>query len=139
MSTPATLAGLTPLQTSVLAALSLVRSPHTAAQLAIRCDLNINLARKAGNDLAGMGYVERHQVDTSGVGFTITHRGREALSVARGESIAGFVSLQRTRNVTPSPYHGEPGSTYGGEELRPFTGRPGAMDAYRLPSRGIGG
>lgn len=27
---------------------------------------------------------------------------------------------------------------YDGAELRPFNGRPGAMDAYRLPSRGMG-
>lgn len=27
---------------------------------------------------------------------------------------------------------------YDGKELRPFEGRPGAMDAYNLPSRGIG-
>lgn len=27
---------------------------------------------------------------------------------------------------------------YTGAELRPFSGRPGAMDAYSLPSRGIG-
>lgn len=27
---------------------------------------------------------------------------------------------------------------YNGAELRPFDGRPGAMDAYRLPSRGMG-
>lgn len=26
---------------------------------------------------------------------------------------------------------------YNGLELRPFTGRPGAMDAFALPSRGI--
>ena len=26
---------------------------------------------------------------------------------------------------------------YDGRELRPFDGRPGAMDAYRLPSRGF--
>lgn len=25
-------------------------------------------------------------------------------------------------------------STYDGQELKPFDGRPGAMDAYRLPS-----
>ena len=28
--------------------------------------------------------------------------------------------------------------TYTGEELRPYTGRDGAMRAYALPSRGIG-
>lgn len=28
--------------------------------------------------------------------------------------------------------------TYDGKELRPFDGRPGAMEAFSLPSRGIG-
>lgn len=30
----------------------------------------------------------------------------------------------------------DPG-TYNGAELRPFEGRPGSMDAYKLPSRGL--
>ena len=29
------------------------------------------------------------------------------------------------------------GSSYDGAELRPFDGRPGAMDAYALPSLGL--
>ena len=27
--------------------------------------------------------------------------------------------------------------TYKGEDLRPFEGRPGALDAFKLPSRGM--
>lgn len=38
---------------------------------------------------------------------------------------------------TPYPYYWKNG-TYDGKELRPYEGRPGAMDAYALPSRGIG-
>jgi hypothetical protein len=42
----------------------------------------------------------------------------------------------------PVPDHRPPGwnrrETYDGAELRPFEGRPGAMDAYKLPSKGIG-
>lgn len=33
--------------------------------------------------------------------------------------------------------NGSAGGVYAGVELRPFDGRPGALDAYRLPSRGI--
>ncbi len=39
--------------------------------------------------------------------------------------------------ATPRAHNGA-GTTYDGAELRPYDGRPGAMDAYRLPSR-IGG
>ena len=35
---------------------------------------------------------------------------------------------------TINPFEGDP---YDGAELRPFDGRPGAMDAFRLPSRGL--
>lgn len=35
---------------------------------------------------------------------------------------------------TINPYEGDP---YDGAELKPFDGRPGAMDAFRLPSRGL--
>lgn len=46
------------------------------------------------------------------------------------------------KNVAATPQHhritnaGSKG-LYDGRELRPFDGRPGAMDAYRLPSRGF--
>jgi hypothetical protein len=54
--------------------------------------------------------------------------------------------LNRTSMVTPKPEgtalpptHNtlkDPG-TYNGAELRPFDGRPGAMDAFKLPSKGL--
>lgn len=33
--------------------------------------------------------------------------------------------------------HWRDAGTYKGEELKPYQGRPGAMDAYKLPSRGL--
>lgn len=33
--------------------------------------------------------------------------------------------------------HWRDAGKYDGKELRPFQGRPGAMDAYKLPSRGL--
>lgn len=36
------------------------------------------------------------------------------------------------------PYGWNRRELYDGKELRAFEGRPGAMDAYSLPSRGIG-
>lgn len=41
-----------------------------------------------------------------------------------------------SRPVTP-PAGWRNRETYDGAELKPFTGRPGAMDAFKLPSRGI--
>ncbi len=45
-------------------------------------------------------------------------------------------SLQHARErVTNASQHlRDGGATYDGAELRPFDGRPGAMDAYGLPS-----
>lgn len=43
-------------------------------------------------------------------------------------------ALEAPTRVTNSNTHGH----YDGAELRPFDGRPGAMRAYELPSRGIG-
>lgn len=44
-------------------------------------------------------------------------------------------SLQHARErVTNASQHLRDGATYDGAELRPFEGRPGAMDAYGLPS-----
>lgn len=39
--------------------------------------------------------------------------------------------------ITPAPTicAGTARGTYAGRELMPFSGRPGAMDAFRLPSR----
>jgi hypothetical protein len=44
-------------------------------------------------------------------------------------------SLQQARErVTNASQHLRDGATYDGAELRAFEGRPGAMDAYGLPS-----
>lgn len=39
--------------------------------------------------------------------------------------------------ITPSGWvpGGSTGGVYSGAELKPYQGRPGAMDAFRLPSR----
>lgn len=61
-------------------------------------------------------------------GYTITDAGESHLAKLRDLA---------SRPVAPPrtiPYAG----TYSGLELRPFTGRPGSMHAFSLPSRGIG-
>ena len=45
-------------------------------------------------------------------------------------------SLQHARErVTNASQHLRDGATYDGAELRPFEGRPGALDAFAWPSR----
>ena len=39
-----------------------------------------------------------------------------------------------TKNNTWLAEHNRKASNYNGAELRPYEGRPGAMDAYQLPS-----
>jgi hypothetical protein len=41
---------------------------------------------------------------------------------------------QFTDTKTPSTMIDKMKGTYDGKELLPYTGRPGAMDAYKLPS-----
>ena len=41
---------------------------------------------------------------------------------------------QFTDTKTPANMIDKMKSTYDGKELLPYTGRPGAMDAYKLPS-----
>ena len=49
---------------------------------------------------------------------------------------------QKPKKISPAPerlpYGWNRHELYDGKELRAFEGRPGAMDAYKLPSRGIG-
>lgn len=40
----------------------------------------------------------------------------------------------RKPKVTPAPQVNKMLGTYDGKELRPYDGRPRAMDAYKLPS-----
>lgn len=46
---------------------------------------------------------------------------------------AAGVQSKSSSRITNASTH----ETYQGEDLRPFEGRPGAMDAYKLPSRGV--
>lgn len=67
--------------------------------------------------------------------------------MTRHYKLAEHVAVQ---DKAPEPHSETPGATqapdsswsergtYDGAELRPFEGRPGAMDAYALPSRGSG-
>ena len=42
--------------------------------------------------------------------------------------------MTKKQKPTPAPQINKMAGTYDGAELRPFTGRPGAMDAFDKPS-----
>ena len=49
----------------------------------------------------------------------------------RKARVGSFASSSSERRITNATTSGK----YNGAELQPFTGRPGALDAYKLPSR----
>lgn len=55
-----------------------------------------------------------------------------ARHLARSRTLAGPRTEQAHQRVNNANMHTR--GTYDGAELRPFDGRPGAMDAYHLPS-----
>lgn len=63
--------------------------------------------------------------------FELQPKGRNGLNAANKQRWKDhhttLVGARRLVNATSR-------ETYTGEELRPYTGRPGAMDAYNLPS-----
>ena len=63
---------------------------------------------------------------------TISYRTRSALSIKTQTRYAEQKPEGSALPRTPTNV-----GTYDGAELRPYTCRPGALDAYRLPSRGL--
>ena len=49
--------------------------------------------------------------------------------------LGGYATKRLAGTASPRTTTGGAG-TYDGAELRPYTGRPGSMDAYKLPSLG---
>lgn len=79
------------------------------------------------SDMAGMGLVTPIKVaGRRQVHWSLTPQGE----ARRPATYVGQVVPPRRIDMRDG--------TYTGAELRPFTGRPGAMDAYTLPSRGFG-
>lgn len=73
--------------------------------------------------------------------YGITEKGLEAIK-ARAKGASNLLTAQPSmKRVTakakslPVPIEIFGGSSYQGRELQPYQGRPGAMDAFALPSR----
>jgi len=77
--------------------------------------------------------------------YVITKRGLEAVTaVANGQGnlvprtlipVAHTPAIPQTAHLLPAPACRASDESYKAPELRPFDGRPGAMDAFALPSR----
>jgi hypothetical protein len=77
--------------------------------------------------------------------YAITKSGLEAVNaVANGQGnlvprtlipVAQTPAIPQTAHLLPAPACRASVETYKAPELRPFDGRPGAMDAFALPSR----
>lgn len=95
-------------------------TPSTAvsvAQLAERTGYTVIQIRSALNALVQIGFalnVCPHQLPAL---YCLGHRGRA-----------------RSASGAPAPIRTIPEDRYDGKELRPYTGRPGAMRAFELPS-----
>lgn len=76
--------------------------------------------------LCAMGYIKRTQPHDEAAVYRLTSAGRQA---RQHFATPGTVAARRELAI--------PTSSYDGAELRPFTGRAGAMAAFALPSRGI--
>jgi len=65
--------------------------------------------------------------------LTLSAKTRDALRLKKQERYANppLPGATPPRDYTPT-------GTYTAPELRPFTGRAGAMDAYDIPSLGLG-
>lgn len=102
---------------------------HTVAELAEATGLPANRVRTIVNAMA---------------------HDRTAINTTPGNGKTAHYILQSRRHLVPAtprpaahawqqPISNRSATgTYDGKELRPFEGRPGAMDAFNLPSRGIG-
>ena len=65
--------------------------------------------------------------------YGITGKGRRALGAHNDKPALRLERSPRSMHFSEPANYLRPGS-YNGAELRPFDGRPGAMDAFQLPS-----
>lgn len=125
-----------PARTSVLAAIAAAGDEGTdSARVATACNLANNTAKNHIHNLHTAQQVERIKDAAGCVGavYIVTHAGRVALGLAtRAE--AAHTQAQAGHPHTATSRSAPPKANYTGADLRPYTGRPGAMDAYHLPS-----
>jgi hypothetical protein len=67
------------------------------------------------------GYIARSDTDDGAIGYRATHSGMRRVGLGQEE-----LRAVAERHI--------PTGTYAGDELRPYSDRPGANDAFALPS-----
>lgn len=102
------------------------------------------IAHHAGSNTHGLlmtlrerGYLSEHvgrqRNGSPTTMYSVSVKGKDALKKSEDESncTPGIepVPALAAAPIAPS------GGVYGGSEMRPYTGRPGAMDAFKFPSR----
>jgi hypothetical protein len=90
--------------------------------------------RGALQTLRNRGYIREHTGHQNDGGatrlYSLTAKGEEALiEMGHGEATMPIPARAVPRSSGPGT------AIYDGSEMRPFVGRPGAMDAFRYPSR----
>lgn len=60
------------------------------------------------------------------------------MRVNKKSDLSTFPTYEPLKPLVESPKIPYPTETYDGKELRPFDGRPGAMDFKKYPSKGLG-
>ncbi len=125
-----------PARTSVLAAIAAAGDEGTdSARVATACNLANNTAKNHIHNLHTALQIERIKDagGCQGAVYIVTHAGRVALGLAtRAE--AAHTQAQAGHPHTATSRSSPPQTLYTGADLRAYTGRPGAMDAYHLPS-----
>lgn len=100
------------------------------------------IAQHAGSNTQGLlktlrkrGYVSEHAGRQSNGGpttmYSVSVKGKNAIKESEGESARGIEPIPVSVATADTP----PREVYRGNEMRPYAGRPGAMDAFRFPSR----
>lgn len=97
--------------------------PVSIALVAVRCALGVPEARYHVHNTVGTGSAHN------------TNIGKVPALYAWGPGPIPVTAVAPTQSVPPAAHssHADP-RDYDGAELRPFTGRPGAMTAFALPS-----
>lgn len=119
-------------------------APQSASRVTVQRVLRESLSSVSHEQIAkltGVTLAEARMHVSRLVGERLAHNTRPGVSpplYAWGASPLAEVprapAAQAPRYVTGPAANLFERSTYCGAELRPYTGRPGAMDAYRLPS-----
>jgi hypothetical protein len=127
-----------PKQTKSILVLRLLDSdgPLTMAQIIEK--IRVKTTPATVRKLSGLNGFIATTNDCYRPAYALTEKGRSALHMPDNDAKSA-VAIKSETKITladATPIAQRP--LYCGAELRPFTGRPGSMRAFSLPSRGIG-